>query len=152
MALEQYIDLAGINGEAQAPDVSGSMAILSWSLGVSRPSGADKAGFAALTISKRVDSTTPLILARCAQGATLPQAKLLVRATGHRSPRVVIDLRDVRITSVTSTYDAALGDVVEQLELTYGKIWFGGAVVDRRGSSEPLTWFAWDVERDAPAG
>ena len=151
MALEQFLDLAGITGEAQAPDVSGATAILSWSLGISRPPGAERSVFDSLAITKRVDSTTPLILARCAQGAMLPQAKVMVRATGHRSPRVVIDLRDVRIIGVTSTYDAAAGEVLERLELTYGKIWFGGAVVDRRGSSEPLTWFAWDLDRDEPA-
>ncbi|MPY94273.1 MAG: hypothetical protein GEV08_14785 [Acidimicrobiia bacterium] len=151
MALEQYIDLAGITGEAQAPDVTGSVAILSWSFGVRRPGGAAKADFGAVDFSKRVDSTSPLILARCAQGAPLPQAKLMVRSTGHRSPRVVVDLRDVRITAVTSGFDAVVGDVVETVELSYSKIWFGGAVVDRRGTGEPLTWFAWDVDQDGPA-
>jgi len=151
MALEQYIDLAGITGEAQAPDVTGSVAILSWSFGMKRPEGTGRAEFGDVVFAKRVDSTSPLILARCAQGAALPQAKLMVRSTGHRSPRVVVDLRDVHITAVTSGFDTAVGDVVETVELTYGKIWFGGAVVDRRGTGEPLTWFAWDVEQDGPA-
>jgi type VI secretion system secreted protein Hcp len=151
MALEQYIDLAGITGEAQAPDVTGSVAILSWSFSLKRAVGAGRADFGAVAFSKRVDSTSPLILARCAQGAALPQAKLMVRSTGHRSPRVVVDLRDVHITEVASGFDEVVGDVVETVELTYGKMWFGGAVVDRRGTGEPLTWFAWDVALDAPA-
>lgn len=151
MALEQYIDLAGISGEAQAPDVTGSVAILSWSFCLERNTQVNKAEFGAVVFSKRVDSTSPLILARCAQGASLPQAKLMVRSTGHRSPRVVVDLRDVWITGVRSGFDNQVGDVVETVELRYGKIWFGGALVDRRGTGEPLTWFAWDVEHDAPA-
>jgi type VI protein secretion system component Hcp len=151
MALEQYIDLAGITGEAQAPDVTGSVAILSWSFSLERPADVDRAEFGAVVFSKRVDSTSPLILARCAQGASLPQAKLMVRSTGHRSPRVIVDLREVSITRVRSGFDAEVGDVVETVELRYAKIWFGGALVDRRGTGEPLTWFAWDVEHDGPA-
>jgi type VI protein secretion system component Hcp len=151
MALEQYIDLAGITGEAQAPDVTGSVAILSWSFCLERAAEADRAEFGAVVFSKRVDSTSPLILARCAQGASLPQAKLMVRSTGHRAPRVIVDLREVSITRVNSGFDAEVGDVVETVELRYGKLWFGGAVVDRRGTGEPLTWFAWDVEHDSPA-
>lgn len=151
MALEQYIDLAGISGEAQAPDVTGSVAILSWSFCLERKPDVKRADFGAVAFSKRVDSTSPLILARCAQGAALPQAKLMVRSTGHRSPRVVVDLRDVWITSVHTGFDVEVGDVVETVELRYGKIWFGGAVVDRRGTGEPLTWFAWDVDQDRPA-
>lgn len=151
MALEQYIDLAGITGEAQAPDVTGSVAIVSWSFRATRGLDSGRADFGPVVFTKRVDSTSPLILARCAQGAPLPQAKLMVRSTGHRSPRVVVDLRDVRITDVKSGFDDGLGDVVETVELRYGKIWFGGAVVDRRGTGEALTWFAWDVDQGAPA-
>ena len=64
---------------------------------------------------------------------------------------MIVDLREVWITSVRSGFDAEVGDVVETVELRYGKIWFGGAVVDRRGTGEPLTWFAWDVAHDGPA-
>lgn len=151
MALEQYIDFAGISGEAQAPDVRGAVSVLRWTFSLNTGPEANHAAFEGFTFTKRVDSTSPLLLALCAQRTVLPQAKLVVRSTGHKDPRVVIDLRDVRVTELVAGWDEASSDLCEQVTLHFAKVWFGGAVVDRRGSSEQINWFAWDLEHNRPA-
>jgi type VI protein secretion system component Hcp len=109
------------------------------------------ADFTGLRFTKRVDSTTPLLLALCAQSVTAPQAKLVVRSTGHRDPRVVVDLRDVLVAEVSASFDALAQDLLETVSLRFGKVWFGGAVIDRRGSREQVNWFAWDLAENRPA-
>jgi type VI protein secretion system component Hcp len=154
MALEQFIEISGITGEASAPDVRGAIPVLSWSFGVSQPAVEGMrsvADFSGLRFTKRVDSTTPLLFALCAQSATTPQAKLVVRNTGHRDPRVVVDLRDVLVAEVSATFDPLALDLLETVSLRFGKVWFGGAVIDRRGSSEQVNWFAWDLAENRPA-
>ncbi|MEA3218778.1 MAG: type secretion system secreted protein Hcp [Acidimicrobiia bacterium] len=154
MALEQFIEIAGIAGEASAPDVRGAIPVLSWAFGVTQPavegmrSVADFSGF---RFTKRVDSSTPLLFALCAQSVTAPQAKLVVRSTGHRDPRVVIDLRDVLVAEVSATFDQTQVELIETVSLRFGRVWFGGAVIDRRGTSEQVNWFAWDLAQNRPA-
>jgi type VI protein secretion system component Hcp len=154
MAMEQFIEIPGIAGEASAQDVRGAIPVLSWSFRVSRPvvgATSGSADFSGFEFSKRVDSTTPLLLGLCARGASTGQAKLVVRSAGHRDPRVIVDLRDVSVTEVAAAYEANAGELVEQVRLRFGRVWFGGAVIDRRGTGEQMNWFAWDLEQNLPA-
>jgi len=153
MAMEQFLEIPGITGEASAPDVRGAIPVLSWSFGVSRPlvgTVSGPADFSGFEFTKRVDSTTPLLLGLCARGAATSQAKLVVRSAGHRDPRIIVDLREVSVAAVTAAFEAG-HELVEQVHLRFGRIWFGGAVIDRRGTGEEMNWFAWDVEQNLPA-
>jgi type VI protein secretion system component Hcp len=161
MALEQFIEIPGIVGEASAPDVRGAIPVLSWSFAVQHPVSpvvggvpadgeTDGVGFSGFRFIKRVDSTTPLLLALCAKGVATAQAKLVVRSTGHRDPRIVVDLREVQVAEVSTGFEPGGVDLVESVALRFGRVWFGGAVIDRRGTSEQMNWFAWDVGQGQP--
>ena len=150
MALEQFLELTGITGEASAPDARGTIPIASWSFGVSRD-GESSAQFRRFRFSKPTDSSTPLLLALCTQATVVPQAKLLARSMGHRDPRLVIDLREVTIVDVMTSHDRATGELVDEVALRFARLWVGGAVVDRRGIGDQVNWFAWDIPNDRPA-
>ena len=153
MALEQFLELTGINGEASAPDARGALSILSWSLGVttSERSGRSEPQFQRFRFVKLVDSATPLLMALCAQGALVAQAKLLVRSPGHRDPRLVVDLRGAVVVDITTSHDRLTGEVLDEVALRFERIWVGGAVLDRRGFGEQVNWFAWDLAENRPA-
>jgi type VI protein secretion system component Hcp len=154
MALEQFIEIPGVLGEASAPDVRGAIPVLSWTFAVQRHAVAEKSAsasdFSAFRFTKRVDSTTPLLLALCAQGLCTAQARLVVRSTGHRDPRIVVDLREVLVVEIDAGFEPGSGDLVETVALHFEKVWFGGAVIDRRGTGEQMNWFAWDVAKSQP--
>jgi hypothetical protein len=76
----------------------------------------------------------------------------VVRSAGLRDPRVIIDLRSVRVASVVAEFDRDQAELVETVSLRYERVWFGGASVDRRAGSEQTNWFAWDVVANRPAG
>ncbi len=152
MATEQYLEITGIQGESAAPDLRGAIPVISWRLAVTAADPGAPAVFAPFSLTKRVDSSTPLLLALAARGAVAPQARLVVRSAGLRDPRVIVDLRGVRVSAVSAEYARDETDLLETVQLTYERIWFGGAVVDRRGSSEQTNWFAWDVAANRPAG
>ena len=87
MAMEQFIEITGVVGEASAPDVRGAIPVLSWSFGLSRPKARPVSGpadFSGFRFTKRVDSTTPLLLDLCARGAS-DQPGAAGRAQ-HRAP------------------------------------------------------------------
>ena len=160
MALEQFLELTGITGEASAPDARGSIPIVSWSFGVSREQessfgvsreGESAARFRRFRFCKPTDSSTPLLMALCSQGAIVPQAKLLARSMGHRDPRLVIDLREVAVVDVMTSHDRATGELFDEVALRFTRLWVGGAVVDRRGIGDQVNWFAWDLANNRPA-
>jgi type VI protein secretion system component Hcp len=166
MALEQFIEITGVAGEASAPDVHDAIPVLAWSFGIAHPGAAadrpstgagasgeasGRASFSGFRFSKRVDSSTPVLMDLCARGVSTAQARLVVRGTGQRDPRVIVDLRDVVVSEVGATFDQVAGDLLETVVLHFGRVWFGGALVDRRGASGQVNWFAWDVARNAAA-
>ena len=150
MALEQFLELTGITGEASAPDARGSIPIVSWSFGVSREGDAS-AQFRRFRFSKPTDSSTPLLLALCTQGTIVAQAKLLTRSMGHRDPRLVVDLREVAVVDVVTSHDRSTGELFDEVALRFTRLWVGGAVVDRRGIGDQVNWFAWDLANNRPA-
>jgi type VI protein secretion system component Hcp len=154
MALEQFIEITGVVGEASAPDVHSAIPVLSWTFGLAQAEGSRSPGgvsFSGFRFSKRVDSSTPLLMDLCARRSSASQARLVVRSTGHKDPRVVVDLREVVVAEICASFDPTVTDLVENVALRFERVWFGGAVVDRKGSSEQVNWFAWDLGRDRPA-
>ena len=149
MVLEHYLDVGGVDGEASAPDTKNQIRLRGWTLGLDRPQGrpADVADFVA---TKFIDASSPLLMTMCAEGRVSPQVKLMMRAVGQTNPRLLVDLRDVTVRSVSilSEDDA---EPVETVVLSFSRIWFGTSRVDRGTTTDDRTWFAWDVDRDAPA-
>ena len=79
MALDMFLELAGIAGESTDPVHKGEIQISSWSWGLSEPASAASAGSGAgagkvaiqnIVIQKNVDIASPLLIQHCAQ-ATL---------------------------------------------------------------------------------
>jgi type VI secretion system secreted protein Hcp len=153
MAVEQFLDFGGVPGEATAPAARDHIPVLGWNLGVNRPVepvGAPPT-FSDLTVHKTVDSSSPLLLLLCSRGSMTPQAVLTVRQAGHFRPRLLLDMRDVTVTSVNLEVEAPTQPLSEVVHLTFARMWLGAARVDRDGTSEDLTWFSWDLTTGQPA-
>ena len=52
---------------------------------------------------------------------------------------------------MTAAFVAGGGELVEQVHLRFGRVWFGGAMIDRLGTGEQMNWFGWDVAQNLPA-
>lgn len=151
MAIEQFLDFGGVPGEAVGPGVRDLVAITSWELAMGRDDSAGPMHTPGLVLNKPVDSATPLLMTLCADGRVTPQARLVVRSVGQNAPRITIDMRDVRVESVRSRVDGSNDDAVEELRLSFSRIWFGAARVERGIASDDTNWFAWDLEANTPA-
>jgi hypothetical protein len=56
----------------------------------------------------------------------------------------------VLVAELTAAFEPTAQELVETVRLRFGRVWFGGAVIDRRGTSEQMNWFAWDLEQNLP--
>ncbi len=132
MAIDYHLKLDGIQGESQHAKHSNEIDILSWSWGAHNPVTVVGAGMSAgkvsmsdLTISKRVDKSSPKLLGLNVTGKHVANAVLTAsKSTGGKNPEdfLTIKLEEVYVSSYQ--IGGSHGDDVgtESLSLSYGKI------------------------------
>ena len=101
--------------------------VVSWSLGVSNSvsvgsagggAGAGKATFDDLTITKKVDASSPKLISACASGRHFADATLVVTANGTTN---TYKLKEVFVTSVKQSDDGSTDtNPLEKVTLTFG--------------------------------
>jgi type VI secretion system secreted protein Hcp len=159
MALDMFLKIDSIKGESGDDKHKDEIDVLSWNWGMAQAGtpqpapggGAGKATFKDLTIIKRTDRATPVLMLACSSGKHLKQAILTVRKPGEKP------LESARITLsdiVVSSFDAATcGEepvMTEQLTLTFAKVEFAYFLQKPDGTSEAIPPFRWDVKLNKP--
>lgn len=134
MSSNMFLKLEGVDGESKADYAQKEMELYSYSWGVATPISqsassdgslsAGKASFSSLSVTKRLDSSTPLLMSNCAKGVHHPTAILsLWRTGGGDKPELYMqyEMEDVLIESVSD--GGGIGDIpTESINLAYGKI------------------------------
>ena len=108
MAVDMFLELAGIAGESEDAVYKGEIDVLAWSWGVSEAhegqtgagASAGKPNFQDLAVKKLVDLASPLLLASTAKGSHISDAVLTVRRAGTPQDFLVIIMKNVLVTSV----------------------------------------------------
>jgi type VI secretion system secreted protein Hcp len=105
---DAFLKLDGIKGESVDAKHKGEIDIMSFSWGMSQTGvsgtggggGAGKVKVHDLTITKRTDAASPLLMLNCANGAHIKEANFVVRkAGGEQLEYLKIKLTDVLISS-----------------------------------------------------
>ncbi len=132
MAVDMFLKLDGIKGESQDAKHKDEIQIQSFSFGVHQTgtsanaggSGAGKATFEDIHITKAADTASPQLLLNCAIGKHIPSALLTVRKAGGKQEEYYkIKLTDLLVSSVSNTghgNDAPM----ENVSLNFSKINF----------------------------
>jgi type VI secretion system secreted protein Hcp len=108
-AVDSYLQLEGINGESteSVHGNTGWIEIESWSWGVTNSgasaagtgAGAGKVKFDEFTITKTMDSTSPLLYQACASGTHYPSVTIEMNHVGNSQGYLTITLSNVFISS-----------------------------------------------------
>ncbi|MEO1616523.1 MAG: type VI secretion system tube protein Hcp, partial [Planctomycetota bacterium] len=112
MAVDMFLALKGeISGEAQDEKHKGEIDVLSWSWGLSQSGsfhtggggGAGKATFQDISITKWVDTASPILMLYCANGDHFTDARLTVRKAGKKPLEyLVIEMKKVMVTAIST--------------------------------------------------
>ena len=131
MAVDMFIKLEGIKGEAQDKDHKEEIDVLAWSWGVSNGGtlhiggggGAGKANFQDLSLTKWVDKSTPNLLKAVTTGKHIASATLTVRKAGEKPLEyIVIKLDDILVTSVSTGGSGGEDRLTENVTLNFAKV------------------------------
>ncbi len=132
-AADQYfLKLDGVTGDASIPTSSGLIQVNSFELGAENPitlgtatgAGSAKTALKALTIERNLDSASPVIFQKLAQGAAIPGMELVVRRVGPTSAPIVLRYQFQAAYLTGQTQSAETGDsaVSEKLVFTYAAV------------------------------
>jgi type VI secretion system secreted protein Hcp len=117
-----------IKGEVTSPGHEEDIAVLRWQWGLTASSaiGSTQAtgrrSYTALTVHKRIDSSTTALMSALATNDEVKEAKLIMRkAGGEQNDYFLITLKAARISGVTHSTDAE-GETAEVVSIVFTKV------------------------------
>ena len=113
-ALDIFLKIGDIKGESMDDKHKGEIDLLAWSWGFAgpsrnspgvpqRPVGPGREACAqSISLTKWVDSASPLLMSNAALGTTIPSGKLAVRRSEQPEDFLVITMKDVIISGIST--------------------------------------------------
>jgi len=160
MAVDMFLKLTGINGEAQDKEHKDEIDVLAWSWSASQSgtthmgagSGAGKADVKDISVTKYIDSASHMLLQHVFDGKHIPEATLVVRkAGGTPLEYVVIKMTDVLITSVSTGGTGGDNMLTENVTLNFAKVNYTYRPQNPDGSAGPERNAGWDIAENVTA-
>ncbi|MFS0738587.1 type VI secretion system tube protein Hcp [Sphingomonas sp. 1P06PA] len=157
MAADMFLKLEGIKGESTDKAHKEWIDILSFSFGVSQSgtasmgggAGAGKASFQDLSITKRADASTPMLMLNCAAGTHIKQADLVVRkAGGNQEEYYKVKMTNLLVSSFQNGGSDGDSVPIETLSMNYSKIEFEYRPQTEQGTLGPPSKAGWDLKQN----
>ncbi len=157
MAVDMFLKLEGIDGEAQDKAHKKEIDVLAWSWGLSQSGtfhtggggGAGKANFQDISVTKWVDLASPLLMLYCASGDHFPEAVLTIRkASGSKAPPLEymkITMEKVMVTSVSTGGSGGEDRLTENISLNFQAIRVEYTSQKTDGSADQTKDFGWHI-------
>lgn len=150
-AVEMFLNIPGIPGEADDPVHADEIDVLSWSWGMSNSAtthdggSAGVASFDDLVFTKYVDKASPMLMLACANENHL-SATLVVRSVGP-SPLeyLTITIPDLLVVSVRQVITTADDRPMETVTLNFAEIEYSYVPKGPGGEPEPPVDFVWNL-------
>ncbi len=155
MALDMFLELKGeINGESKDKEHAGTIDVLAWSWGMSQSGsfhvggggGSGKANFQDISITKYIDSASPILMVYVANGDHFEKARLIVRKAGKKPLEyMIIEMEKVMITSLSTSGSGGEDRLTENISLNFAKVNVKYKEQKDDGSGGPDIIFKWDI-------
>jgi type VI secretion system secreted protein Hcp len=160
-AVDMFLKIDDVKGEVVDKAHQGEIDVLAWSWGGSQSGtthrgtggGAGKAAIQDLSITKWVDSATPILLEAMATGGHYKRATLTLRRAGVRGKQAeyfVMAMEDVIVTSVLMAGSGGEDRLTENMTLNFAKFQISYRPTKEDGSAMAPVEVEWDIAKNAP--
>jgi type VI secretion system secreted protein Hcp len=155
MAVDIFIKIGDIKGEAKDAVHKGEIDVLAWSWGMAQAAsghvggglGTGKVNVQDLSLTKYIDLSSPDLMLACCNGKHYPEAKLVVRKAGENPLEyLVIKLTDVMITSVSTGGSGNNDRLTENVSLNFAKVNVDYVEQLAGGGKGGTPKMGWDIE------
>ena len=158
MAVDMFMKLGDIKGEATDDAHKDEIDVLAWSWGMSQSGsmhhggggGSGKVNVQDLSFTKYVDKASPNLLAFCCSGKHFPDATLIVRKAGDKPLEyLTVKIQDVLISSVSTGGSGGEDRLTENITLNFAKVKVSYQPQDKTGAKAggPVE-MGWDIEKN----
>lgn len=132
MAVDMFLKLKDVKGEAQDKTHKDEIDVLAWSWGMSQSGtmhmgpggGSGKVSVQDLSVTKYVDKSSPTLMRLCSQGDNFGEAILTVRKAGGKDPveYIVITMTDCIVTSISTGGSGGEDRLTENVSINFGAV------------------------------
>jgi type VI secretion system secreted protein Hcp len=157
MAVDTFIKLDGIKGEAQDSKHKDEIDVLSWSWGLTQTGtmhgggggGAGKVNVHDLNFTKYVDKSSCDLMLRCCSGKHIPSAELTVRKAADKPLEYLkIKLEEILVTSFQTSGSAHDERQTENVTLNFAKFKVEYQIQKPDGSGTNAGNAGWDIKKN----
>ena len=157
MAVDMFLKIDDIKGEAHGHGHKDEIDILAFSWGLSNSSshiggghGAGKVNVQDISFTHYIDTASTKLLLHAAQGSHIKEALLTVRKAGGVKgvDYLKIKLTDVMVTSVSTGGSGGEDRLTENVTLAFNKVEVTYTAQDEKGAGKPGTPFTWNVKEN----
>ncbi|QDV42176.1 hypothetical protein Enr13x_20190 [Stieleria neptunia] len=159
MAVDMFLDITGeIQGESQDKTHKDEIDVLAWSWGMSQSGsfhaggggGSGKASFQDISVTKWLDSSSPILMVYCANGDHFTNAKLTVRKAGKTPLEyLIVHMKDVLVTSVQTGGSGGEDRLTENVSLNFREVKVEYKAQKADGSADAAKEFKWNIAENA---
>jgi len=158
MAVDMFMKIDTVDGEAQDSKHKKEIDVLHWSWGMSNSgsahngsgAGAGKVDVHDLTFTKWVDKATPKLALACCSGKHFKDATLVVRKAGEKPVEYLkIKLDTVFISSISTGGSGSEDRLTENITLNFSKVSLDYIPQDDKGAPGTAIPMTWDIANNA---
>jgi type VI secretion system secreted protein Hcp len=157
MAVDQFLKIAGVDGESADGKHAKSIDVLAWSWGASQSgtthmgtgSGAGKVSVQDISVTKYVDASSHMLLQAVCKGKHFADAKLTVRKAGDKPLEYIkITMNDLIITSLSTGGSGGEDRLTENISLNFAKFKYEYTPQKKDGSGDAAKTTTWDIPKN----
>ena len=154
MAVDMFIKIGDLKGEAKDKAHAGEIDVLAWSWGASNSGnahmgggqGAGKVNVQDLSFTKYIDKSSPDLMLFCCNGKHIPEAKLIVRKAGETPLEyLTITMNDLIVTSVSTGGSGGEDRLTENVTLNFAKVKVNYVEQTEKGAAGAKPQMGWDI-------
>jgi type VI secretion system secreted protein Hcp len=160
MAVDIFLKLEGIKGEAQDDKYKDEIDVLAWSWGAAQSgtthigsgSGAGKVAVQDLSITKYIDKSSPTLFQHCCNGKHISKGEIVVRKAGEKPlDYLKVELKDIIVTHVSMGGSGGEDRLTENVTLNFREFNLKYAVQNKDGSKGTEVEHKWDIAKNVAA-
>jgi type VI secretion system secreted protein Hcp len=154
MAVDMFIKIGDLKGEAKDKAHGGEIDVLAWSWGASNSGnahmgggqGAGKVNVQDLSFTKYIDKSSPDLFLFVCNGKHIPEAKLVIRKAGETPLEYLsITMNDLIVTSVSTGGSGSEDRLTENVTLNFAKVKVNYVEQTEKGAAGAKPQMGWDI-------
>ena len=156
-AIDMYLKIDGVTGEAQSTKHPGEIDVLAWSWGMTQSGtmrtgsggGGGKVSVQDLSITKYIDKSSPVFMLYTCNGKQFEKVVLTIEHSGSIPiPYLKITMTEVIVTSYGTGGSGGEDRLTENLTFNFAEVDVEYTPMKQDGTTLPPVLFGWDIAKN----